>query len=233
MAEIKEILSSDEAALFLAAFHFEELGNFQDEATGMKTGLNIPYLAADLAQTAEDLGIAPDDLDERLDAVISKVNAARKSRARPRRDDKVLSGWNGLAVAALARAGFVLSETALTSAARRAAQFVLTRLGGNAGDLLHRFIDDEAGIGGFFDDYAYFVWGLIELYQADFDPAWLAAAVRLTQTSLARFGDEQGGGFYLTAHDGEKLYMRPKDSQDGALPSGIQWLRTICCVWPA
>jgi len=219
-SEIKEILSPEDAALFLAAFNFEDGGNFEDEATGQKTGENIPYLSADLAQAAGGLGIASDDLDERLDAVLHTVFAVRQRRVRPHRDDKALTDWNGLAVAALARAGFVLNDPNLVGAARRAAEFLLVRLANGSGGLLHRFRDGEAGIPGFFDDYAYLVLGLIELYQAEFDPAWLAAAVRLTDASIERFHDREGGGFFLTPHDGEKLFMRPKDAQDGAMPSG-------------
>jgi hypothetical protein len=222
-SEIKEILSQEDAALFLAAFNFQDEGNFEDEATGQKTGENIPYLSPDLARIASGLGIAPDDLDERLNTVLHAVFRARQKRVRPHRDDKALTDWNGLAVAALARAGFILNEPHLISAARRAAEFLLSRLAdgpdGSAG-LLHRYRDGEAGIPGFFDDYAYLSLGLIELYQADFDPAWLAAAVRLTDASILRFRDSEGGGFFLTPHDGEKLFMRPKDAQDGAIPSG-------------
>ncbi|MBF0481803.1 MAG: thioredoxin domain-containing protein [Desulfovibrionaceae bacterium] len=231
-AEIKEILSPDAAALFLAAFNFKDEGNFEDEATGQKTGENIPYLTVDLARIASDLGVAPDELDERLDAALHAVFAVRQKRVRPHRDDKALTDWNGLAVAALARSGFALNDERLIGASRRAAEFLLSRLtvgpngpigsdgSDDAAGLLHRFRDGEAGIDGFFDDYAYLVFGLIELYQADFNPAWLAAAVRLTDASIKRFRDEAGGGFYLTAHGGEELFMRPKESQDGAMPSG-------------
>jgi uncharacterized protein len=219
-AEIREILSPDDAALFLAVFHFEPLGNFADEASGLKTGENIPYLAADLGQIAGELGIGPDELDDRLDTVLHTVFAARGSRVRPHRDDKALTDWNGLAVAALAKAAFVFGDAELLGTARRAARFLLDRLGDGRGGLLHRYRGGEAGIAGFFDDYAYLAWGLIELYQADFDPAWLEAAMRLTDVATERFRDEAGGGFFLTASDAEQLFMRPKDAQDGAMPSG-------------
>jgi hypothetical protein len=219
-AEIREILNPEDAALFLAAFNFQDAGNFEDEATGQKTGANIPYLSPDLATTAGGLGIAPEDIDERLDAALHAVYASRRKRPHPLRDDKALTDWNGLAVAALARAGFVLNEPDLVEAARRTAAFLLSRLADSSGGLLHRYRDGEAGIPGFFDDYAYLAFGLIELYQADYDPAWLAAAVRLTDAASQRFRDAEGGGFFLTGLGGDALFMRPKDAQDGAMPSG-------------
>jgi uncharacterized protein YyaL (SSP411 family) len=145
----------------------------------------------------------------------------RSTRPRPFRDDKVLSGWNGLAIAALARAGGVLERPDYTAAAAQAARFILERLRGSDRRLLHRYRAGEAGTPAFAEDYAYLAWGLLELYEAAFDSAWLREAFRLTDELLAEFWDGSpggSGGLFLSAGGAESLIVRPRPSGDGALP---------------
>jgi uncharacterized protein YyaL (SSP411 family) len=142
----------------------------------------------------------------------------RGARARPHRDDKVLAGWNGLMIAALSRAAGALDRPDYALAAARAARFALGRLRDAQGGLLHRWRDGEAAIPAFAEDYACLAWGLLELYQAGFEPWALEAAFELTDRLLSRHADPQGG-FFQSAEGGQPGGIRLQSSGDGALPS--------------
>jgi uncharacterized protein YyaL (SSP411 family) len=139
---------------------------------------------------------------------------------RPHLDDKVLTAWNGLMISAFAKGGAILSEPRYTAAARRAADFILTRLyDAKSGKLLRRYRQGDAAIPGFLDDYAFFTQGLLDLYEADFRLSDLQSAIRLTEEQVALFEDK-AGGFFSTAAGDASLVMRIKDDYDGAEPSG-------------
>jgi len=160
------------------------------------------------------------EVHERLKVARQKLFSARNERTRPLLDDKILTDWNGLAIAALGRGAQVLGDGALEEAASRAADFVLERMRDGEGRLLHRYRQGSAGILGNLDDYAFFIWGLLELYEAGFDVKYLRAAKDLAGDMVRRFHDGEDGGFYFSPVDGEELILRRKDSHDGALPSG-------------
>ena len=143
--------------------------------------------------------------------------AARGARVRPLRDDKILADWNGLMIAALARAGRAFGETTLVEAAAKAAQFVTRRMRSADGGLLHRHRDGESAIDGFADDYAFLAWGIFELYEATFDPAWLQECISLADYFLAHFWDPEAGAFFSTARGDE--VARRKSFTDGVIPS--------------
>ncbi len=143
----------------------------------------------------------------------------RSQRVRPGRDDKILTDWNGLMIAALARAGSALNAPSLIRASGMAADYVLSKARDENGRLLHRIRDEEAGLTGLADDYAFMAWGLIELYDATLDPARLETAMELMEKLVARFWDDGRGGFFLTPHDGERLLTRQRKIYDGAVPS--------------
>ena len=155
----------------------------------------------------------------RLAAARARLFAAREKRVHPHRDDKILTAWNGLMIAALARGAWVLDEPAYAAAAARAARFILTHLRHADGRLLARYREGEAAYPAYLDDYAFFTWGLIELYQATFELDYLREALTLTRQMQQLFGDE-GGGYYFTPHDAGELPVRPREVYDGALPSG-------------
>ncbi|MDX8407947.1 MAG: thioredoxin domain-containing protein, partial [Mariprofundaceae bacterium] len=203
-AEIRQVLGKD-ADAFIEAYGVHKAGNFQDEATRRMTGENILNRQTDAA------------VGESLAESRARLLAAREKRQRPFRDDKVLSDWNGLSIAALAMAGRILDDRRMLDAAGQAAEFVLQHLQTGEG-LLHRWRQGQAAIAGHLDDYAAMVWGLSELYEASFDSRWLAEAVRLNGEMLKRFkgGD---GGFYMSQED-NGLIARPMEVFDGALPSG-------------
>jgi uncharacterized protein YyaL (SSP411 family) len=136
------------------------------------------------------------------------------------KDDKILTDWNGLMIAALAKGAQAFDEPRYAEAARRAAEFVLTNMRKPDGRLWHRYRNGQAGVQANLDDYAFLVWGLIELYETVFDTRHLKAAVELTRDMLSHFWDRDNGGLYVTPEDGESLLVRKKEVYDGAIPSG-------------
>jgi uncharacterized protein YyaL (SSP411 family) len=195
-AEVREILGGD-AEAFLGAYGFAEGGNFADEATGRRTGANIPHVAEELSGAFE--------------GSLVKLLSARAARVLPMTDTKALVGWNGLAVAALAVAGE-------TGKAVKAANAVL---GGEsaAGELPRQVTDGKPAGSAFLEDYAYFTFGLLELGRATGDPRWRLEAERLGLQMVERFWDEAGGGFYATASAHEELFGRTKPVFDQPIPS--------------
>jgi len=157
---------------------------------------------------------------EGMAALRERVYAYRLERTALHRDDKVLTAWNGLMLAALARAGLVLDEPGYLDAARRAADFLDARLTASDGRLLARWRDGDAAYPGKLDDYAFYAYGLLELYHVTFDPIYLARAVGSADRLLELFFDWEHGGFYPYASDGEQLLTRTKEAYDGAMPSG-------------
>ncbi|MCA9054482.1 MAG: thioredoxin domain-containing protein [Planctomycetaceae bacterium] len=209
--EVLELLGQDAGELFCQAYDVLPRGNW--EGTSI---LNRPVSDTELCSrvqlTAEELHSALSDARKRL-------FAARSQRVAPGRDEKILTGWNGLMIEAMAHAGRVLAETRYTASARSAAEFILAEVRDDAGRLLHTFKDSRARLTAYLDDYACFISGLTELYQATFEPHWLEVAVDLAEQMQQHFADPSGGFFY-TADDHERLITRTKDFQDNATPSG-------------
>jgi uncharacterized protein len=218
--EIQRALSTEDAALVCTAFNVRTEGNFRDEETGQRSGTNILHMRKPLAALASELETSEEALRSRLDAVRSTLYTAREARIRPQRDDKILADWNGLMIAALARGARALEEPDYAAAAARAADFVLDRMRDTEGRLLHRFKENEAAFVAGLADYAFFIWGLVELYEATFEVRYLSSALELLEHTLRHFADKNEGGFYQTADYAESLIFRKKDVFDGALPSG-------------
>ena len=139
---------------------------------------------------------------------------------RPHKDDKILTDWNGLMIAALARGAQVFDEPTYSDAALRAMNFIVQSLQTKDGRLLHRFRDGQGSIPANVDDYSFMVWALLELYEATFDTKHLFKALEYQSHLFAYFGDDQNGGFFFTPADAEELLTRPKELYDGAIPSG-------------
>jgi uncharacterized protein YyaL (SSP411 family) len=218
-SELREVLADEEAALIIDVFNVEAEGNFAD-ATGEPGGANVLYMDRDLSEVAAERGVAEDVLRTRLEAAREKLFRARERRVRPARDDKILADWNGLMVAALAQGARAFDEPAYAEAGARAAAFILANMRDGDGRLYHRHRDGEAGVAGFLDDYAFLTWGLLELYEATFDVAFLKVALELAAATVALFRDGANGGFFYTAADAESLVVRKKELYDGAVPSG-------------
>ncbi len=218
--EIQKILGEKEAALFVKVFNVKEGGNFEDAGPGHNIDQNILHLQKPLLQLAKELGISEDQLHSRLEDSRLKLFRARENRIHPFKDDKILTDWNGLMIAALAKAGNVLDNRKYTAAAAKAADFILQNLTDDRGRLLKRYRQGEAGLTAHLNDYAFMVWGLLELYQATFETKYLKDAIEFNQKMLSHFWDDENGGLYISADDGEKLLVRSKVIYDGAIPSG-------------
>jgi len=218
--EVRHVLSTEEAELISRVFTMKKEGNFAEEATGRETGKNILVLKKPLAAIALDLAIPTNELARRLEGARSKLFEARAKRVRPHKDDKILTDWNGLMIAALAKGAQAFDEPLYADAARRSADFILANMVDAKGRLFHRYRDGEAAIGAFLDDYAFLTWGLIEVYETTFESSYLQRALDLNAMMLEHFWDGEGGGFYFTADDAERVLVRKKEIYDGAVPSG-------------
>jgi hypothetical protein len=207
--EVKEILEKEEADFVISAFNFSKAGNYVEEATRESSGNNILYLKKPLEKSPT--------LWEKARI---KLYDMRKKRIPPHKDDKILTDWNGLLIAALSKAAQAFNEPEYLKSAKEAADFILSTLCTNDGKLLHRYRDGEAAILGYLDDYAFLVWGLIELYEASFEIKYLEKALSLNSYLLEHFWDQDNGAFYFTSDDSEKLIVRKKEIYDGAIPSG-------------
>jgi uncharacterized protein YyaL (SSP411 family) len=218
--EIQNILGEKDAKLFGNAFNVKYGGNFEEADPGHSIDQNILHLQKPLPKLAKDIGIPENQLSKQLEVSRQTLFDARKKRIHPFKDDKILTDWNGLMIAALAKAGYVLNNQDYTTAASTAADFILQNLTADNGRLLKSYRKGKGGSAAHLNDYAFMVWGLIELYQATYKANYLADAIALNEQMLSHFWDEQNGGLYITADDGEKLLVRSKEIYDGAIPSG-------------
>ena len=218
--EIKRILNSDEADLFIKVFDIKDAGNFTDEVAGRKTGRNIPHLAKSFAEIGSELSEPIPELQKRLESMRQKLFKYRDKRVHPQKDDKILTDWNGLMVAALAKGARVFNKPGYASAAKSTMDFILNNMVTHNGRLLHRYRDGEAALPAHIDDYAFLIWGMLELYETTFEIYYLIRAIELNEHLIEHFWDDKNGGFYFTAVDGENLLVRQKEIYDGAIPSG-------------
>ncbi len=206
--ELSKVLEVDALRFLRETFVLSEAGNFLEEATGERTGANVLY------RTSMEGYPEPE-----WEAIRTHLDSVRSKRIRPSLDDKVLTDWNGLMIAALARAGRVLENERYVEAATNAARFITDTMDVD-GTLLHRYRDGDAAIPGNLDDYAFMMWGLLELYLSTMDPGHLASALDLAERTIELFEDPDYGGFYFTREDGERLPFRDRETYDGAMPSG-------------
>jgi len=220
LEEIREVLDPVEAELIIKMFNLKEEGNFEEEIRGKKTGTNILYLVQSPDTLASRLEVPKPEIEARAKKAKEKLYAARIKRKRPGLDDKVLTDWNGLMIAALAKGFQTFGEKKYLEAAEKAADFILKTLYSPGQRLLHRYRDEVAGIAGTADDYAFLIHGLLELYEAGFELRYLKAAISLNRELLEHFWDPAQGGLFFTADDSEALIFRKKEFMDAAIPSG-------------
>jgi hypothetical protein len=218
--EIRQLLPKDEADFAIEIFNVKREGNFEEALTGEKTATNILHLEKSPRKIASDTHVPPEDAQKRLSRIQQRLFDARQKRVRPGKDDKILVDWNGLMIVALSKAAQVFNEPEYANAAKRAADFIVKSMRDAQSGLYHRYRDREAKVTGFLSDYAFFVWGLIELYETVFDEEYLQHAVELTERIMKHFWDERQGGFYQTADDADVTLVKNKEIYDSALPSG-------------
>jgi len=218
--EIRGILPQAEAELFIDTYNLSEKGNYKDESSGRRTGKNIPYLKKSLEKLALERDMETDGLASHLEDIRHELMKAREKRVHPLLDDKILTDWNGLMMAALAKAGRILQNEKYIIHSKSCWDFIKSNLIPKNGSLKHRFRDGDVAIDAHTDDYAFLIWGLIELYEATFESEYLEQAVILNQKFVQDFWDGKNGGFFFTSESGEELLGRKKEIYDGAMPSG-------------
>ena len=220
--ELKEALEKDEFAFTQQYFNTKPEGNLvamghSEEVFGKQ---NIFYLGAFGKNEMNDPKEETKNIKEKWSKIRKKLYKIRKKHTSPEKDTKILTDWNGLMIVALAKAGRILEEDYYIQAAKKATNFILSKLVFNQHHLFHRYWEKDAGIPGYLDDYAFFIWGLLELYETTFSVEYLEKALDLNRVLLADFWDEKNGGFYFTSEYNEQLLVRQKELYDGAIPSG-------------
>ncbi len=207
--ELAETLD-DDVHLAATIYGATPAGNFE--------GANILHLPRSLAAVADDLGIGEDELRRSKEAIDERLRKRRADRVRPARDDKIVTAWNGLALRAFAEAAAILEDERYLETANGIAGF-LTGPASSDGRVLRSWRGGRNGPDGFCDDYAAAALGLFTLYQATGDERRYLQAERMVREMIRRFSDEQDGGFFATASDGEQLIARPKNVHDDPTPS--------------
>ncbi len=205
-------LGSDLGELFCEYYNITREGN-------QENGSSIPRVTTPLEEFAGRKGLDPEDLSRRFEEARERLFQARAKRVHPFKDDKILTAWNALMIAGLAKAGQVLGESGYNEAAARGYEFIESKLK-NGDRLRRRYRDGEAAHAGCLDDYAHLVWGLIELYEATFDIRYLEDALALNRTMIELFWDRDRGGLFYSGEEDTTLVQRQKVIYDGAMPSG-------------
>ena len=222
LAQVEQALGKDAAGRFAAVYGLTREGNFEH-------GTNVLHVATDPERAAAAAGMSVADLEKDLAESRAALLALRARRTPPAVDRKILTSWNGMAIGSLALAGTALRRQDYVAAAERAAAFILARhrVGGGAADdpvLAHSSIGGHVGGPAFLDGYAYFIGGLLDLYDATLDPRHLLEADRLARQMLRRFGDPDGGAFFYVAAPAASavpLPVRPRKLMDGSVPSPV------------
>lgn len=217
--EIIKILGQEDGELFNQIYNVSADGNFKEESTGHQTGKNVLYQSKSWEELSSELQKTPEELWWKMESAREKLFKARQKRIRPHKDDKILTDWNGLIIAALATAGRVYKRKDYVLAARETLNFILNNLKIND-QLMHRWREGEAAVNANLDDYAYLVWGLLELYQTTFLPEYLQMAQEYNKKLMDHFWDPEQGGYYFTADFIPQVLVRQKEAYDTALPSG-------------
>ncbi len=227
--EIEHLLGKDEAELFMKLYNVIEEGNYLEEASREKTGKNILHLKPSLDDISKDTIISNNQSNNSVNFMRNLLFKARNERIKPLKDDKILVDWNGLMIAAFSYAGYVLNESKYTIAAKKTVKFIFENMLTSENSLFHRFRDGEADIPAFLDDYAFLIWGLINLYESTFEIEYLKKAIELNDILIEKFWDFNIGGFFFTTGDSEDLLTRQKEIYDGAIPSGnsVQMLNLL------
>ncbi len=217
----------DETEKLAKIYNFEKNGNYYEEVGG-KSGANILHLEGRFSEISDKTGIPLEEI-EKLDRKFkNRLFELRKKRIRPALDDKILADWNGLAIAALAKASVELDDKIYLNAAKDAADFLIKTMSFGS-ELKHRYCDGELAVDGMIDDYAFAAWGMFELHQASLEVDYLEKSIVYCRTAVEKFWDPAGGGFFISPESEKRLLLRKKEIYDGATPSGnsIMFLNMI------
>ena len=209
--EVRELLGAANAKIFCEYYDITEPGNFE--------GKNILHVQTPPEIFAKKLGMDLAALETILTEVKQKLFEVREQRVKPVLDDKILTSWNGLMIRSMASGYQILGHRRYLNAAEASANFVLAALTQDNG-LLRTHRAGKSHLNAYLEDYSYFTAGLINLYEATFNPHWLKQAERLNEIMIEQFWDDSKGGFFFTSKDHESLIVRSKSAYDGATPSG-------------
>jgi len=208
------------AGIFNYYYGLEKNGNVDNDPRGEFPGKNVLIISHTLEDTAKKVDESPDEIRKILADARQKLFMARAKRPPPRLDDKTITAWNGLMISAYARAYQVLDDPQYLAAAKKSAQFVKAKLyDARTGKLIRRYRAGEAAIDGFADDYAFFIQGLLDLYEASFDINDLAWASDLQKKQNELFWDKDHAGYFSTSGQDPSVLLRLKEDYDGAEPS--------------
>lgn len=205
--EVSLVLGEQFYKTYCEHYNITKEGNFE--------GHNIPNLIGKKSSSNVNK-----DLERKLERMRQNLFEYRERRVHPYKDDKILTSWNGLMIAALAHGGRVFENSLYIHKAEEAMDFILSTMINENGRLMARYREGEIAHLGYLEDYAFLVHALIELYEANFNIKYLSKALELNENMLKLFKDEDQGGLFLYGIDGEELIVRPKDIYDGAIPSG-------------
>ena len=203
LEEIYSVLGEEEGRAFATFYSITSKGNFEGKNIPNLINNNLPYENINAVKPLTD-----------------KLFNHREKRIHPLKDDKILTSWNGLMISAFALAGRVLDDGKYTQTAVNAVNFILNNLIRDDGRLLSRYRDGESKHLAYLEDYAFFINGLLELYESTYNPDYLKRAIYLSDDLLELFWDENNGGLFIYGNDSEQLLTRPKEVYDGAIPSG-------------
>jgi len=223
--ELKNILTSEEFRIVEKFYSIKKNGNFSAE-DGSVDNKNIFYQSMSIDEYSEFYNLDQEKLINKLDKIRVKLFNIRKKRVHPEKDDKILTDWNGLMIAALSKAAYVFNEKLYIEKAEKAFRFIKKYMMTDKGEILHRYRKGQANIQGFVDDYTFLIFGLIELYQANYNPKYLKISLEINKYLLNHFWDKSNGGLFFTSDKAEKLIARTKEIYDGAVPSANSV--TIC-----
>ena len=216
--EINNLFNSSDSDLIIDYYNLEEKGNWSHGKRHGQT--NILHVKEDSLIFVENKSLDIKSFRNKIRNLNQILFNEREKRVHPQKDDKILTDWNGMMISALARAGRILDNKEYGDYAIKAMDFVLKNLKEEDGKLLKRYRNGKSGLDGVLDDYAYVIWGLIELYQYNFDINYLKNSILLSDYQIKHFWDNKNGGFYFNSDISEELLIRSKEIYDGAIPSG-------------
>jgi uncharacterized protein YyaL (SSP411 family) len=220
-SEIRRVAGEKAGEIFCFRYGVRDGGNAAADPHGEFTNKNILYIAHGLPETAKHFKVTEEEAQRELAEAKAKLFDARAKRPRPQRDDKIVSGWNGLMISAFAKAYQILGNKKYLAAGQKAARFLKSNLyDAKTQTLYRRWREGDRQALGIADDYAFVTQGLLDLYEADFNPEWLDWAIELTEAQNKRFYDATHGGFFMTAPDQDaNLLLRVKEDSDNVEPS--------------
>ena len=210
--DVEDIIGEENAEIFCEYYDITPQGNFEAE--------NILHVQVPPDAFARKLQMELEDLETLLADAKQKLFEAREKRIKPGLDDKILTSWNGIMIRGMAMGYQLTGKPEYLEACKKSAEFVLTTLSQDNGLLLRTYRAGKSHLNAYLEDYAYFISGLIALYEASFEPRWLTEAERLAHIMIDQFGDDAGDGFFFTGKAHEVLIVQSKSAYDGATPSG-------------